>query len=159
MKRPSGFTLIELLVTVAVIAILATVAVPGFQSLVASNRMASDVNTLISGLQLARSEAVKRGTTVSLVPNGSPPWGFEVRDGATVIHSHISSHRATAIAAPALTIAFDAQGRAPACGAGGCQLTLIPTKGSATAKALTVSRLGRAEVKDTEQGEPEETAP
>lgn len=61
-----GFTLIELLVTLAVLAIVMAFAVPSFQQLIANNRLSTEVNTLVSALQLARSEAVKRGTEVSV---------------------------------------------------------------------------------------------
>ena len=62
----NGFTLIELLVTVSVLAILLAVAIPGFQSFVVRNRLAAVNNDLMTSLNLARSEAIKRGTTVSV---------------------------------------------------------------------------------------------
>jgi len=65
-KRTNGFTLIELMVTLAVAAILVTVAIPGFRSLIQNNRAATQSNELLSGLMLARSEAVKRGVRVSI---------------------------------------------------------------------------------------------
>ena len=57
----SGFTLIELLVTVAVIAIVLTIGVPSFQQVIMTNRMATQANDLLGSMNLARSEAVKRG--------------------------------------------------------------------------------------------------
>lgn len=59
-------TLIELLVTLAVLAIVVTLAVPGFQDFVRRNRLAADANNLVTSLAMARSEAVKRATNVTV---------------------------------------------------------------------------------------------
>jgi type IV fimbrial biogenesis protein FimT len=64
--RHKGFTLIELMLTLLVMAIVLTLAVPSFTGIIRNTRATTDVNTLVSALQLARSEAVKRGTEVSV---------------------------------------------------------------------------------------------
>lgn len=69
-SRPSsgqrGFTLIELMVAVAVFAVLLGIAVPSFQSLSASNQVTSQTNDFVSALNLARSEAIRRGSRVTV---------------------------------------------------------------------------------------------
>lgn len=65
-KRQTGFTLVELLVTMAVAAILLAVAVPSFRSTILSNRLTSTTNDLVGTLAQARSEAIKRGTRVTV---------------------------------------------------------------------------------------------
>jgi len=67
--RPRGVTLIELLVTLSVAAILLTLGIAGFRSLIANARMTNAANSLIAHLQLARSEAVKRNVRVKLCPS------------------------------------------------------------------------------------------
>lgn len=61
-----GFTLIELMVTISVLAILLTIAVPSFQSFVLNSRLTATTNDLASALAIARSEAVKRATRVTV---------------------------------------------------------------------------------------------
>ncbi len=61
-----GFTMIELLVTMAVAAILLTIAVPNYQLFLINSQMTSKSNDLLGALQLARSEAIKRNSRVSV---------------------------------------------------------------------------------------------
>lgn len=65
-SRPRGFTIIELIVTMAVVAILATVAVPNFIDIMTKRRIAGYVNEFSSALAFARSEAIRRGVPVSV---------------------------------------------------------------------------------------------
>lgn len=62
----AGFTLIELMVGVAIMAILLAVGVPSFQSAVASSRLTTSTNDMVSALALARTEAIRRGTRVTV---------------------------------------------------------------------------------------------
>jgi type IV fimbrial biogenesis protein FimT len=89
MKKHSGFTLIELMVTVAILAILLAVGVPSFRSMVENNRIRAVGNDLVVALQFARSEAIKRGASVTLCSSDdqascSGAWtdGWVARDEA-----------------------------------------------------------------------------
>lgn len=66
MNADKGFTLIELLVTLAVAVIVLMVAVPNFRAFVQQNRLATTTNTIVTALNLTRSEAVRRGARVTL---------------------------------------------------------------------------------------------
>ena len=81
--RSDGFTLIELIVTLAVTAILLGVAVPSFLSVVHNNRIASQTNTLVAALNLARTEAIKRRAvaTVCISSNASTCTGSDWSTG------------------------------------------------------------------------------
>lgn len=62
----SGFTLLELIITVAVLAILVSVALPSFSAMIARNQITASGNDLIAGLQFARHEAVRRNAAVQV---------------------------------------------------------------------------------------------
>lgn len=66
-----GFTLIELMVTVAVLAVLASLATPSFRQLLAAQRVRVTGYDIVSDLVLARSEAIKRGENVTIRPVAS----------------------------------------------------------------------------------------
>ncbi|WP_232207664.1 GspH/FimT family pseudopilin [Pseudoxanthomonas sp. J35] len=59
----------ELIITIAVLAILLTLAVPSFTSVINSNRLTAQANELVADLQFARSEAVRRNQRVTVCPS------------------------------------------------------------------------------------------
>ena len=70
-----GFTLIELMVTISVLAILLTIAVPSFRTFVLNNRITGQANDMMTALNYARSEAIKRGLPVIMSSNsGTADW-------------------------------------------------------------------------------------
>lgn len=79
-QNNGGFTLIELLVTLVVLAIVLAIGVPSLANFIENNRVTSQSNTLLAAVNLARSEAVKRGVAISIQ---GEPGGFA--DGWCVI--------------------------------------------------------------------------
>ncbi|MCP4186678.1 MAG: prepilin-type N-terminal cleavage/methylation domain-containing protein [Gammaproteobacteria bacterium] len=64
MKKYSGFTLIELMITLAIVAIVTTLAIPGMSEFVKNERLTSASNNLLGDIMLARSKAVERNQPV-----------------------------------------------------------------------------------------------
>ena len=70
-RRQRGVTLIELIMVLVIMAVLLALAAPSFADTIRNNRLASQVNRVVYGLNLARSEAVKRATPVTLCKSSS----------------------------------------------------------------------------------------
>ena len=74
MPRTRGFTLLELIISVTVAGILAAIAVPSFQGIIANARTRSTAESFNLALQLARSEAIKRNARVSFRFTTAGAW-------------------------------------------------------------------------------------
>ncbi|MGJ7458440.1 GspH/FimT family pseudopilin [Halomonas sp. RA08-2] len=157
-ERQSGFTLIELLVTIAVVAILATVAVPNFQSMVARNQISTDFNKVLSVMHYAKSEAAKRreNITAVFVSDGNV-WKIEIwigsGEGAAECEGNEdclrlatgSSTPVSIVTAPADgKIIFNALGRAASsCPVGNpCSVTLTHTNTKVNYVDMKINSLG-----------------
>lgn len=68
--RQRGWTLIEQLMVLAIVAVLATVALPPMGRLLAASRLQAAQMDLIAGLQQARYIAVSRGLPAIFCPSG-----------------------------------------------------------------------------------------
>ena len=84
LRKSFGFTLIELLVTVVIIGILAALAAPSFNKMLARNRLKGAAEGVFNDLQLARTESIKRNQNVLVTfsANGSTTWSYGLRVGS-----------------------------------------------------------------------------
>jgi type IV fimbrial biogenesis protein FimT len=89
-----GMTMIEILVTVVVMAVLMAIAIPSFKNASLGSQLAAAANNLLASVQLARSEAIKRNTAVTLCASadgatcaGSGGWeqGWIMTDATAVV--------------------------------------------------------------------------
>jgi type IV fimbrial biogenesis protein FimT len=64
LKPPRGFTLVEMMIGIALLAILLSLAAPNFSLWIRNMGIRAAAESLLSGLQLARSEALKGNTAV-----------------------------------------------------------------------------------------------
>jgi type IV fimbrial biogenesis protein FimT len=65
-KQQFGVSLLELMVAITIFGILVGLAVPGFREFTRNNRVTAAQNDLVSTVNFARSEALKRSTPVAI---------------------------------------------------------------------------------------------
>jgi len=66
-----GMTVVELLIIVAALAVVILIAVPGSSMLIENYRLKSASTAMVEGLNLARGEALRRGSTVRVCPSSN----------------------------------------------------------------------------------------
>ena len=77
-KQSAGFTLVELMVTIVVVAIVLAVGIPSIAQMKRSSELTTVTNELVTALNMARSEAVRRGADVQVGPRGTWADGWNV---------------------------------------------------------------------------------
>jgi len=154
-----GFTIVELMVTLTILSMLVYVAVPSFRDAGLPSQLRAIANGMVAASQVARSEAIKRNTTVQLCVSadgltcGTGNWqqGWIVISGTTVLHSEPaapSGYRVTPAGGSA-ALSFDATGL----GATPDSFTVCrQTPRGAQERIVTVTAAGRASVKTTTTG-------
>jgi type IV fimbrial biogenesis protein FimT len=68
-RDAGGFNLVELMVTITLISILMAIGVPSYRYVTNSNRVATEVNSLLGDMMAARSEAIRQGLPVTICPS------------------------------------------------------------------------------------------
>ncbi len=172
MTRGRGFTLIELVVILAVAVVLLTLAVPGFQALIQNNRLATQANEFITALNLARSEAIKRGIRVTVcksINQTACTAGGDWRQGwivftdqdndaakdpnELILHAHDALSSGNTLTGNSTVddyISYNASGFSQLSSAsGGFQagsLRLCDARGNTSSRIIVINRLGRVRV-------------
>jgi type IV fimbrial biogenesis protein FimT len=141
-RHSAGFTLLEMIIVATVLFVLATIALPNYVQFVRNQRVKTASFDVFSTLLLARSEAVTRNTTVTVVPqSGTNDWtaGWRVTVGADTLRSQGALPNITLTGPTAVT--YNGSGRLTAALASGIQITTQGT--GASVRCITVDPSGR----------------
>lgn len=164
LERSRGFTLIELMVTIAILAILLNIALPDFRQMLASERVRSANSDMFAALILARSEAIKRNSPVTLVPDATG-WngGWTVQVGGNAVQTQNAFNADVAvtqldssnsIVATATNVAFGGNGRPTPASA---DITFVFSSSSVpgvSARCTSLTLTGLPETKRDTDGNP-----
>lgn len=80
-----GFTLVELLISLAVFAVLVSLALPSFNQWIANTKIRSTTESILAGFQLARTEAIRLNRGVRITLNADTSWAVaEILSGNVI---------------------------------------------------------------------------
>ena len=119
--RSHGLSLIELLAGLVILSVLVSLAAPSFSTILAEQRLRQASSEMRISLTTARSEAIKRGESVAVVPRDSSwssGWCVEADAGASgctdaAIQGFVSGENIVVSASGA--VRFNLWGRAAGC--------------------------------------------
>lgn len=161
----SGFTLIEIMVVVALIAILASLAVPSWTQLLVRNSVRASINDFSLSLQFARSQAVLLNSPVTVCPsddgtnctatNYEAGWIVRVGPAANsagqrILQDVLPKDRVTITASHAGAQFIFLPNGSPGNGFAGSTVTITPAAVGfdALTRMLCINRTGRIRVSD-----------
>lgn len=139
-KTSSGFTLIELMVTIAVLAIIVSIAAPNISTQLANQRVKFTTATLHNALKEAKVESVIRRQNITLTYNNtSTPRVITITaPDSTTIASYSYNAKNSIKPNPAVTIVFE-----PSKGVtSAVTYTICDSNTAASPRQISVNKLG-----------------
>jgi type IV fimbrial biogenesis protein FimT len=73
-RASAGFTVIEMMLTIAILGILLGIAVPNFTRWINNTKIRAGAEAIAAGMNLARTEAVRRNASVAFTLTGATGW-------------------------------------------------------------------------------------
>jgi type IV fimbrial biogenesis protein FimT len=124
--RNAGVTLIELLIGMVIVSLTVTLGLPSVTTWIQNAQLRSAAETVQSGLQLARAEAVRRNALVGFSMAGpDTSWSVDVMNPATPVQARTAAEGTpnAQIATTNPLIVFDGLGKATVPGTATIQIT------------------------------------
>jgi len=113
--RFGGFSLMEVIVVVSILGILAAIAVPSMRDLIASSKVRTAASDVYSSLIFARSEAIKRNSSVDVIPSVASNWGAGWSVRVTGAAENLTAREAitnnVTLGGPAASVRYRGDGR------------------------------------------------
>jgi type IV fimbrial biogenesis protein FimT len=136
---PRGFTLIELLVALTIAGFLLMLGLPSLSEFLRNSEIRSTTESLVNGLRMARTEAVRRNQLVTFtLVSGGPGWTVDQCPAANIqTYSKSEGGTNTALAptpATGVSVTFDGMGH------------ITPTATTTACVAATTPNLQRFDV-------------
>lgn len=126
-RRQAGFTAAEILVVLTIVGIIVAIAVPSLSNMLQTQAVRSASYDLNADLTFARSEAISRGVSVSVIGTATTDykkgWSIEVA-GPSTLRTQGSRDSKITFVANMGTITFDRTGRVTT---GAAQWEIKPT--------------------------------
>lgn len=130
MKNTKGVTLIELMITLVVLGVLVFLALPSYTIWMQNTQIRTAGEAILSGFTLARSEAVRRNSSVELRMDAASGWTATVVTSGEVIQNR-TAQEGTAHAVVTITpagadrITFSGLGRVTSNDDGSASITEV----------------------------------
>lgn len=111
-----GFSILELMVVVVVIGVLTAVAVPSFQTYLQNLQIRSAAEAIVAGLQIAKSEAIRRNVNVLLTMDTGTTWRITLVSDGSLLQVRDSSEGSANVSSTlfpdgAYAVTFNGMGR------------------------------------------------
>lgn len=160
-----GFSLVELLITLAIVAVLATTAVPSFSTLLQNTQRRQSMDSFWHAIFLARNEAIKRNSVVALCKssagnrcdNSPGNWASgwivfenldhdypaELDSGEPILRIYTATPKISVTSSTSRTGRQTFSFRPVAQGGVTGTITFCDTRGASEARAIIISQTGR----------------